>query len=354
MVQDFSLTPVNSTASATPGTAPSTNFQWAINRINGFSDSVSHHRTPRYIDPQNPDPASYRSQRAPHLSKLTYNWTVGSVDKSPCTPFPSSGSNGAQYTLLVRVFGSTQLLNHSVNTTRQRVPGHRIFQLLITVDPVNPIVAPGGVVTYTFTVNKSGNFSGSVAFNILGSPNCGYVVAAPSNQVQAGSSTTLQFNTTGCPTGNTYQFSISGYNLNTNQTVYVSPTLTIGSSAPPDFSLKSSPSTAMVTPGAGTVYTLNVAPSYGFTGGVTLAVSSLPSGVTASFPAGATVIGSGTSRAATPEHGQHRRQRFSNDYGNGHKRSLAHSTTLTLTINAPQADFSIDPIPHLPFPRAES
>ena len=89
----------------------------------------------------------------------------------------------------------------------------------------------------------------------------------------------MQFNTTGCATGNTYQFSISGSNISNNQSVYVNPTLSIGSSAPPDFSLKSSPSTATVTPGAATVYTLNVAPSNGFTGNVSLAVSGLPSGV---------------------------------------------------------------------------
>ena len=288
VVQDFSLTPISATAGMS-GSTPSTTYQWAVNSINGYGGSVQP-GTVYLVDPLTPnDPFSSGSLFYQHLCNLTYNWAWG-TDNITLNAVPSPCTAGT-YTLLVRVFGSTQSFNHTVNATLN-VSSSASFS--VTVDPVNPVSPSGALVTYTFSVAKTGNFSGAVGFNILGSPNCGYVVTAPGSQVQAGSSTTLQFNTTGCPTGNTYQFSISGYNLNTNQTVYVSPTLTIGNSAPPDFSLKSSPSTATVTPGAGTVYTLNVAPTNGFTGSVALAVSGLPSGVTATFPAGSTVNSSGT------------------------------------------------------------
>ena len=116
MVQDYSLTPVNSTASATPGTGTSTNFQWAINRINGFSDSVSITHLD-IIDPQNPDPASYQSQQMAHTCPFT-NWTVGSgIDNVTLYIVPagtcSSGSNGAQYTLLVSFANSSHSVMHT-------------------------------------------------------------------------------------------------------------------------------------------------------------------------------------------------------------------------------------------------
>jgi hypothetical protein len=67
--------------------------------------------------------------------------------------------------------------------------------------------------------------------------------------------------------------------------------------APPDFSLSATPSSQTVAPATGASYTVNVAPSNGFTGNVSFSVSGLPSGATASFTP-SSVSGSGSSTMA--------------------------------------------------------
>jgi len=67
--------------------------------------------------------------------------------------------------------------------------------------------------------------------------------------------------------------------------------------APPDFSVSATPSSQTVAPATGTSYTVNVAPSNGFTGSVTFSVSGLPFGATASFTP-SSVSGSGSSTLA--------------------------------------------------------
>jgi hypothetical protein len=67
--------------------------------------------------------------------------------------------------------------------------------------------------------------------------------------------------------------------------------------APPDFSVSATPSSQTVAPATGTSYTVNVAPSNGFTGSVSFSVSGLPSGATASFTP-SSVSGSGSSTLA--------------------------------------------------------
>jgi hypothetical protein len=54
-------------------------------------------------------------------------------------------------------------------------------------------------------------------------------------------------------------------------------------SAPPDFVLTVSPSSASVTAGGSVSYTVSTASRGGFTGSVTLAVAGLPAGASATF-----------------------------------------------------------------------
>src|SRR5262249_16590611 len=67
------------------------------------------------------------------------------------------------------------------------------------------------------------------------------------------------------------------------------------SSASPDFSLSSTPSSQTVTAGSNTTYSVSIAGTNGFSGRIALTVTSLPTGVTASFsPAAVTNSGSAT------------------------------------------------------------
>ena len=63
----------------------------------------------------------------------------------------------------------------------------------------------------------------------------------------------------------------------------ISVTLVVTAPAPSNFSLTASPDSQTVSPGDKTHYDVKIFRSEGFTKGVTLSVSGLPSGATASF-----------------------------------------------------------------------
>jgi hypothetical protein len=111
----------------------------------------------------------------------------------------------------------------------------------------------------------------------------------------------------------------------------------------PDFSLSASPSSLTVTQGTSGNSTITVNPSGGFTGSVTLSVSSaLPSGVTATFGTNPTtstsvltLTASSTATTGTVA-----------VTVTGTSGSLTHTTNVNLTVNAPaQPDFSLSASP---------
>ena len=112
--------------------------------------------------------------------------------------------------------------------------------------------------------------------------------------------------------------------------------------AQPDFSISATPSSQNVVQGNSTNYTVNIAPSNGFTGTVGLSVSGLPQGATATFNP-SSVAGSGSSTltvstvASTP----------AGSYPltiTGTSGSLTHSTTVTLVVTVPSG-FSLSATP---------
>jgi hypothetical protein len=137
----------------------------------------------------------------------------------------------------------------------------------------------------------------------------------------------------------TYVASYGG-NATYGQMYYGSVNVTAGSLSP-DFSISASPSSQTVAQGAGTSYTASVTAMNGFTGTVSLAVSGLPAGATASFnPASETGSGSSTlsvSTSSTTPVGTYTLTIT------GTSGSLSHSTTVTLVVSAP--DFSVSATP---------
>ncbi|MDE3099205.1 MAG: RICIN domain-containing protein [Verrucomicrobiota bacterium] len=112
----------------------------------------------------------------------------------------------------------------------------------------------------------------------------------------------------------------------------------------PDFSISASPSSQTVTAGNGTTYTTSISALNGFSGAVSLGVSGLPSGASASFsPSSISTSGNSTltvSTASTTPAGTY------NLTITGSSGSLTHSTTVSLTVNAaPTPDFSLSASP---------
>ncbi|MBZ5662476.1 MAG: hypothetical protein LAO08_18900 [Acidobacteriia bacterium] len=114
-------------------------------------------------------------------------------------------------------------------------------------------------------------------------------------------------------------------------------TLTSASVAPtPDFSLSASPSSLTIAQGASGTSTITTTPQNGFAGSVALAVSGLPSGVSASFT-GSTLTLSASSSAAPGT---------STVTITGTSGSLTHTTTVSLTVAAAAApNFSLSASP---------
>ena len=111
----------------------------------------------------------------------------------------------------------------------------------------------------------------------------------------------------------------------------------------PDFSLSTSPSSQTVAPGASTSYSVTVTPSGGFTGTVTFSASGLPTGASASFSP-ASVTTSGTSTMTVTTGGSTPTGTFPLTI-TGASGSLVHTTTVTLVVANPSADFSLSATP---------
>ncbi len=126
----------------------------------------------------------------------------------------------------------------------------------------------------------------------------------------------------------------TGGRLNVNKAIRACNT-----SVAPDFSMSASPASATVTAGGPANYTVNVSPSGGFSGLVSLSASGLPAGASASFnpnPASTSSALMVTTSSTT----------LAGSYiftVPGPSGSLTHTATATLVVQAPPAavDFSI-------------
>jgi hypothetical protein len=109
------------------------------------------------------------------------------------------------------------------------------------------------------------------------------------------------------------------------------PTVAITVTAPPDFSLASSPGTQLITPGGSTTYTSTVTANNGFTGNVTFSVTGLPTGASAAFnPASVTSSGSTTMTVSTTAATATGTYPLTITAASG---TLSHTSAVSLTIN---------------------
>jgi hypothetical protein len=111
-------------------------------------------------------------------------------------------------------------------------------------------------------------------------------------------------------------------------------------SAPvPDFAISTTPSSQTVTAGGGTSFTTTISATNGFGGNVSLSVSGLPTGATASFSP-TSVAGSGSSTLSVSTSGSTPAGSYTLTIA-GTSGSLAHSNTVTLNVT----DFTISASP---------
>jgi len=284
-----------------------------------------------------------------------------------CVPQPGTSNqldslaDRLMYRLAYRNFGSHESLvvNHSVVAGSSG--GVRWYEIQ------NPRGTPTLAQQGTFAPDGSFRWMGSVAMDQAGDMAAGYSVSSSSvhpsiavtGRTPSDPSGTLEAETTvisgtGAQTGtlsrwgdysamtvdpvddctfwytDEYMKATGTFDWNTHIVSFKFPNC--GNAA--DFSLSESGSPQTVTAGNSATYTASVSPINGFTGSVTLAVSGLPSGASASFSPNPISGGSGSSTLTVSTSSSTPAGTYTLTI-TGASGSTSHTATVTLTVNAP-------------------
>jgi hypothetical protein len=164
----------------------------------------------------------------------------------------------------------------------------------ISISPNPGTVSEDLETAYTLSVSPSGGFSGDVLLSVSGAPSGATASFNPSSIISGGSGSSGLFVSTSSSTATgTYKLTITATSGSLTHTANVN--LIVNPPAP-DFSFSASPSSQTVPLGGGNAsYTASVSPLNGFISNVSLSVSGLPTGATASFNPVSISGGSGSS-----------------------------------------------------------
>jgi hypothetical protein len=209
----------------------------------------------------------------------------------------------------------------------------------LSAAPTSVTVAQGNSGTSTITVNPFNGFTGSVNLSVTSTLPTGVTAGFSPNPTTTGSSTLTLTASATATIGGPTTVTIQGTSGALTKTTTVSLTVT----APPNFSLSPSPNSLTIAQGSNGTSTITVSPTNGFTGSVSLSVTStLPSGVTASFSPNPTTNTSTLTLTASA----------SATTGGpvtvtiqGTSSALTHTTTLSLTVTPPP-NFSLSASPN--------
>lgn len=206
----------------------------------------------------------------------------------------------------------------------------------ITSTPASQTVTPGSNTTYTTSISALNGYTGTVTLSVSGLPSGVIATFSPTAITTSGSST-LTVAAAATTAAGTYTLTITG----SDGTLSHSKTVSLVVSGPPDFSMTATPASQTVMHGANTTYTTSISAVNGFSGTVSLGVSGLPTGATASFsPTSITASGNATLTVATTSSTPTGTYTLSITGVDG---SLTHTVTVTLVVSAP--DFSIATTP---------
>jgi subtilisin family serine protease len=301
---DFTVAASPSSQTTSPGGSAS--YTVSVSALNGFSGDVS----------------------------LSLGGLPDAVGSASFTPATVAGTGSSQLAITtsatappgtypLTVTGSGGSTSHSA-TVSLVVPAPPDFAVGVT--PASRTVAAGDATTYTVGVSSLNGFTGDVSLSLGGLPAAvGSATFTPATVAGAGSSQLRITTSRTAPTGS-YPLTVSGTSGSTTHTV--SATLVV--TAPRDFSLTVSPSSVTVYRRQVASYTVSVSPLNGFTGSVSLSVSGVPSGASASWSANPVAApGSSTLRVTTTSWTT--RGTFTLRV-TGTSGSLSHQATATLTV----------------------
>ncbi len=219
----------------------------------------------------------------------------------------------------------------------------------LSAAPSSVSVAQGGHTPTTITSTLTGSFSSAVALSVSGLPSGVTAAFSPATINAPGSGTsTLTFTATATATVGPATITVTGTGGGFAHTTTVTLTVTTIIPPPPngDFSLAASPSTVSVAQGATAPSTITSTISGTFNSAISLAVTGLPTGVTAVLsPNSINAPGSGTSTLTFTASGTATLGPATltvTGIGGG----FIHTTTIALTVTPPPPPpSSLTPIP---------
>jgi len=200
--------------------------------------------------------------------------TLSSGVATLSTSFATAGT----YSLTAVYAGSTTYATSTSSAVSVIVGAVGGFTL--TPAAATETIAPGASVTDAITVTDTGGFTGTVTLTATSS-NTGVTVTV--------SGTTLTISASSTATGSA-TITVTGVSGTINATTTIAVTV---STTKASFSLWASAATMSIAQNASASDTINVLPVNGFTGAVTLAITGLPTGVTAALDANPTTGTSG-------------------------------------------------------------
>ena len=247
---DFTLSAGPSSATAAPSETAS--YQVSASAVSGFTGDV-----------------------ALSLSGLTAgqaSWSfgpptiAGGTGASLLSVSTAASLAPGKYTLTITATSGS--LTHSATVTLV-VP-----DFSLATSPTSQTTTPGTAVTYSVSVGAINGFTGTVALSLSGLSQGTWSFTPGSVSGSGGSQLTVTPAAAG-----TYSLTVTG----TSGSITHTRTVTLVVNSPADFGLSATPVSASVAAGRSMEYTVTVSSVGGFAGSVSLSVSGLPSGATASF-----------------------------------------------------------------------
>ncbi|SPF40697.1 Phospholipase C (modular protein) [Candidatus Sulfotelmatobacter kueseliae] len=203
---------------------------------------------------------------------------------------------------------------------------------IFSATPSSHTVNAGANTTYTANVAPFNGFTGTVSLVVSGLPTGATASFNPASISGGSGSSILIVSTTASTPLATSTLTITGTSGSLIHTATV--TLVVQSAKTADFTLSATPGSQTVSPGGNTAYTASVSPLNGFTAAVSLGVSGLPTGATASFSPTSISGGSGSSTLTVSTTTSTRAGTFTLVI-TGSSGSVSHAATVSLVVPLP-------------------
>ncbi len=178
----------------------------------------------------------------------------------------------------VTVTGASGALSHTT-TINLTVVAPPTPDFSLSANPASLTINRGASGVVTITITRTGGFTGAVSLSASGLPSG--VTASFNPASTTGNSSSLTLTASSAATTGPATVTVTGVSGALTHSIPIS--LTVNAPPTPDFSLSANPASLAINQGASGTVTITITRTGGFTSGVALSASGLPSGVTASF-----------------------------------------------------------------------